>query len=915
MCRLISCFNSNFKNNLMNVRDRLFHAIYFKVALMYAQIFPKPLQRALEYFILVKALLFFFALVYIHLTFIKHPATCLQNVKDWPRDGVLRVEVIPNLEAQRDLLSKTKANEELVRYLQKYYHYGIGPQTKANDYHLKEYEKTLKRSGFQLRPTFAYANETLIYYFKTEAITGQSTKIEANEKIEKSENDDDEQYIVEYSLEYGHLRLSSSTRKRLKIPVRVVQLDPMTDKCFGDKFSKFLLKRLLGYDDLLMSSVRVIAEKEDNKGYLRNVITGEHYRFVSMWWAAWSSYLTAFFVMVLFTLSISMLLRFSHHQIFVFIVDLLQMLEFNVTARFPIAPLLTVILALVGMESIMSEFFNDTTTAFYIILIVWVADQYDAICCHTSITKRHWLRFFYLYHFAFYAYHYRFSGQNRSLALASSWLFIQHSMFYFFHRYELPVIMRQAQILFITNNQNVAGNGAQQRQQLPGQGRTAAIIFRRANQQEQQQQQPLQQQQQQQQRQQQQEFINALRNQVQQQQQQRGGWMDTLRRALRQRGWLRAPRVRVQIANLQRINLRSIHINPANLEATNGAAAVSGEEAVAASAAATRAANSSVNAGSTGNITTPQMENTDGPGNSEMGNITSTNNSPTTSTRTTFNAARTGSANMSAGASSTAAGDMTARVIVNAEVEPQPQTLTTATTTTATAREGAVSTEQPGHQQKTNVANTKGNPTNNDSFQELTNSETCSDTNNKGLLKEETLDIVSSAASTTCKNAVDYKITKNSDEVALPVDNLNGRASASAKAHGSLFGKSQSNLQHSQKVAAIMNTTMPYPSLLPTTTTEAISHSHVHTAMTRPSPLGTIEQKQLRPAEITPAVADVVPISKNDSTTSQGSSILTRSKAEKREVTSISNADSSCDPQEAPLMRCEDFDEGKVPSN
>nr|CAD7573604.1 unnamed protein product [Timema californicum] len=45
-----------------------------------------------------------------------------------------------------------------------------------------------------------------------------------------------------------------------------------------------------------------------------------------------------------------------------------------------------------GMEAIMSEFFNDTTTAFYIILIVWVADQYDAICCHTPVTKRHWLR-------------------------------------------------------------------------------------------------------------------------------------------------------------------------------------------------------------------------------------------------------------------------------------------------------------------------------------------------------------------------------------------------------------------------------------------------------------------------------------------------------------------------------------------
>uniref|UniRef100_A0A182MIW3 Uncharacterized protein n=1 Tax=Anopheles culicifacies TaxID=139723 RepID=A0A182MIW3_9DIPT len=44
-----------------------------------------------------------------------------------------------------------------------------------------------------------------------------------------------------------------------------------------------------------------------------------------------------------------------------------------------------------SMEAIMSEFFNDTTTAFYIILVVWFADQYDAVCCHTNVTKRHWL--------------------------------------------------------------------------------------------------------------------------------------------------------------------------------------------------------------------------------------------------------------------------------------------------------------------------------------------------------------------------------------------------------------------------------------------------------------------------------------------------------------------------------------------
>lgn len=102
------------------------------------------------------------------------------------------------------------------------------------------------------------------------------------------------------SLEYGFLRLSAATRQRLNIPVKVVILDPQSDKCFGDSFSRFILQEFLGYDDLLMASVKVLAEEQDNKGYLRNVITGEHYRFVSMWWMQRGSYLASFFIMVLF---------------------------------------------------------------------------------------------------------------------------------------------------------------------------------------------------------------------------------------------------------------------------------------------------------------------------------------------------------------------------------------------------------------------------------------------------------------------------------------------------------------------------------------------------------------------------------------------------------------------------------------
>lgn len=52
-------------------------------------------------------------------------------------------------------------------------------------------------------------------------------------------------------------------------------------------------------------------------------------------------------------------------------------------------------------------------------------------CCHATRlndeTCRFCFRFFYLYHFSFYAYHYRFNGQYSSLALVTSWLFIQVS--------------------------------------------------------------------------------------------------------------------------------------------------------------------------------------------------------------------------------------------------------------------------------------------------------------------------------------------------------------------------------------------------------------------------------------------------------------------------------------------------------
>ncbi|XP_068999952.1 membralin isoform X2 [Embiotoca jacksoni] len=463
------------QNPLINVRDRLFHALFFKMAVTYARLFPPSFRRVFEFFVLLKALFVLFILAYIHIAFSRSPINCLEVVRErWPRDGILRVEIQRNSSRAPVFLQhydSTALQEELEEEEE-----GAGGGRGGGGggvvaglslAALQEEEEEEEEMTLEMFDNSSVQFELDIEPRLKPSLIGGGVGGGGARGVNDSQDVSfsqpskvwpQEEYIVEYSLEYGFLRLSQSTRQRLNIPVMVVTLDPMKDECFGDGFSRFLLDEFLGYDDILMSSVKALAENEENKGFLRNVVSGEHYRFVSMWMAR-TSYLAAFVIMVIFTLSVSMLLRYSHHQIFVFIVDLLQMLEMNMTIAFPAAPLLTVILALVGMEAIMSEFFNDTTTAFYIILIVWLADQYDAICCHTNTSKRHWLRFFYLYHFAFYAYHYRFNGQYSSLALVTSWLFIQHSMIYFFHHYELPAILQQIRIQeMLLQNQQAGQN-------------------------------------------------------------------------------------------------------------------------------------------------------------------------------------------------------------------------------------------------------------------------------------------------------------------------------------------------------------------------------------------------------------------------------------------------------------------------
>ena len=46
--------NNNNPNPLLNVRDRLFHALFFKIAITYARAFPPSIRRFFEFAILIK---------------------------------------------------------------------------------------------------------------------------------------------------------------------------------------------------------------------------------------------------------------------------------------------------------------------------------------------------------------------------------------------------------------------------------------------------------------------------------------------------------------------------------------------------------------------------------------------------------------------------------------------------------------------------------------------------------------------------------------------------------------------------------------------------------------------------------------------------------------------------------------------
>lgn len=106
--------NNGPQNQLLSVRARLFRVIFMKVAMLYAIAVSPKIQKLIEWGILVLAFLSLFILAYLHVAFIRTPINCLENVQaDWPKDGILRVEIVSDpeaLAANRQMRGKIPVN-------------------------------------------------------------------------------------------------------------------------------------------------------------------------------------------------------------------------------------------------------------------------------------------------------------------------------------------------------------------------------------------------------------------------------------------------------------------------------------------------------------------------------------------------------------------------------------------------------------------------------------------------------------------------------------------------------------------------------------------------------------------------------------------------------------------------------------
>ncbi|CBY11274.1 unnamed protein product [Oikopleura dioica] len=413
--------------------------IFLSFCQRYARLCKKGLRRFLEFIVLIKALGAALALIYSHVGY-QNSSTCLLPLKGKiPVESILRVEIGRRRSALiSDYLYRIDNQCPLHRELEHQPFQNISRRLISVPTNVITDNSYPSFRQFHYQPNIFSMRHIFDFGFEYTNLVR-----------------------FEFSHEYGYLRLSEQARKTRNVEVIKVTLDPSKDDCFKslvwDKFGRVLLAEWFGYDWIILDSIVQIS---GNTGYIRNTVTKDQFTVFNGSQKKRLLYVPIIACMV-FTALIAMLLRFAYKQVFMFVFRVLTEGPLDLQARrivfasinltvhnhFPYGAVASSVLALIGLEDIMSEYFGDSRIAFYVILSVWIADQFHSYCCHTPITKKYWIRFFYLYHLGFYMYYHIYnSRRNAFIALFTSCMLTMHMMIFFFHHFELPFVLNTFQI-------------------------------------------------------------------------------------------------------------------------------------------------------------------------------------------------------------------------------------------------------------------------------------------------------------------------------------------------------------------------------------------------------------------------------------------------------------------------------------
>jgi len=177
-------------------------------------------------------------LIYLHVVFNQKPVTCLSHLHDsWPRQGVLRVELFFESPPEDYNLQQSYAKEFQYNHDDNERNYSLSKQNQSV-FPIAEIQiEPLKNDLLEE----LYPNMSINSSLLSSIETIQNAEI-INENSQDNESLFDiildflfnfdwlkqliieDQHILEYSLEYGFLRLPPETRQRLNIEVLLVTL-------------------------------------------------------------------------------------------------------------------------------------------------------------------------------------------------------------------------------------------------------------------------------------------------------------------------------------------------------------------------------------------------------------------------------------------------------------------------------------------------------------------------------------------------------------------------------------------------------------------------------------------------------------------------------------------------------------------